>query len=211
MFWLWPLMTVGTVTAAPSDEGRAGNVHRCRAATHHPSAVAKNTVQPRQTLTRIVNGASRDVTLHVTTTLSRTWRDLSRVFARMRDAIAYERWMHACFGWALSPMQRLMPSAAWPLAYATFNGFGAPTRGAGGIAAASTCGFGLAPWRGLMQSSPMQPPPWPQSLLPAPQMRKSCNGGVRPNDYAALAFAPMLGFAAGLQQMMPAMGFGLFA
>jgi len=71
------------------------------------------------------------------------------------------------------------------------------------------CGFGLAPWRGLMQSSPMQPPPWPQSLLPAPQMRKPCNDGVRPNDYAALAFAPMLGFAAGLQQMMPGMGFGL--
>jgi len=134
VFWLLPLMTVGTVAAAPSDEGRAGHVHMSRAATHQPSAVAKNAEQPRQTLTRIVNGASRDMTLHVTTTLSRTLRDMSRVFGRMRDAIAYERLMHACFGWALTPMQRLMPSAAWPLAYANFNGFGAPTRGAGGIA-----------------------------------------------------------------------------
>ena len=205
MFWLWPLITAGSVVAAPSDECRAGNPHERRAVAHQPSAAGKNSKQTPQTLTRLVNTASRDVALHVTTTLSRTWRDLSRVFGRIRHAIAYEQLMHASFGWALSPVQRLMPSAAWPLAFANGYGFGAPTRGAGAIAAASMFGFGLTPWRGLMQ-----PSPWAQPLLPAPQMRKSLHNGVPATDFTRVAFAPMLCFTAGLQQMIPAMGFALF-
>ena len=63
----------------------------------------------------------------------------------------------------------------------------------------------IAWWRGLTQ-----PPPWQQPLLPAPQPFRSGHASGRPNDFAAVAFAPMLGFAAGLQQMMPGMGFGLF-
>ncbi len=142
--------------------------------------------------------------LHVTTTLSRTWHGLSVAFGRVRNAIAYERLMHATFGWALTPMQRLMPSAAWPLAYASPQTFSAFTRGAGPVTGADMFGMSIAWWRGLTQ-----PTPWQQPLLRAPQPPQSGRASGRPNDFAAFAFAPMLGFAAGLQQMMPGMGFGL--
>jgi hypothetical protein len=200
-------MTVGSMTAAPAEESGGGAPR-----DHAPAKACKATEARPRTVTKIVDRTSREMALHVTTTLSRSWDDLSRVFGRMRDAIAYERFMHASFGWALSPMQRLMPSAAWPLAYASLNSFGAPTRGVGPIAGADMFGIGLAWWRGFTQPTPswQQSRGW-QPRLPAPQTRKSDHAGGRSNDFAAFAFAPMLGFAAGLEQMMPAMGFGLFA
>lgn len=208
MFWLWPLMTVGSVTTAPAEESGGGAVQGSRA----PAQARKAPDEQPRTVTKIVDRATREMALHVTTTLSRSWDDLGRLFGRMRDAIAYERLMHASFGWALSPMQRLMPSAAWPLAYANLNIFGAPTRGAGPVVGADMFGIGLAWWRGFTQPPPSwQQPRTCQPLLPAFQARKSLHAGRRFNDFAAFAFAPMLGFAAGLEQMMPAMGFGSFA
>ncbi len=205
VFWVWPSLTVGTTTATPCVEGSGGIPAR-------PSqgAPRKAPDAEPQSVTQIAERASREMALHVTTTLSRSLHDLSRIFGRMRDAIAYERFMHATFGWALTPMQRLMPSAAWPLVYANFNAFGPPTRGAGPLAGAGMFVMGFDWWRSFTQPNALPHRGW-QTLPPSPQPQRSSFSGGRPNDFAAFAFAPMIGFAAGLQHMMPGIAFALFS
>ncbi len=204
VFWLWPLMTVGTMTASPASESGGGSLANSSGSTQRKaSGVTPEKPQGQsQTMTKIVDRASRDMILHATTTLSRSWSDLSRMFGRMRDAIAYERLMHATFGWALSPMQRLMPSAAWPLAYANIHRFDAPTHGARPLTGADMFSLGISWWRSVSQ-----PVSWQQLSGWQPPHGKANNGS--PNDLAACVFAPVLGFAAGMQQLMPGMGFGL--
>jgi len=97
MFWVWPFM--------PSRELNTPT-RRTR---------ARHAMQPSE---MDANLAARQALLHVTTILSRTFEQSRRVFARAHALMVHERWMHATFGWALSPTQRLLPSAAWPMAYA---------------------------------------------------------------------------------------------
>ncbi|WP_147361464.1 hypothetical protein [Dichotomicrobium thermohalophilum] len=177
------------MTAAPARESGGGGATRTLALE-----TARQEPETRsRTATKIVDHAAREMALHVTTTLSRSWTDLSRVFGRMRDAIAYERLMHATFGWALSPMQRLMPSATWPLVHAQQAGhWGHPPRPTETATGGDIFSMAAAWWRGLATPFTATGSGWRPHAAPA--------------NPPAFAFAPMFGAAA----MMPAIGFGLF-
>jgi len=209
VFWLWPLTTVSGVATAPASEG-AGNskaVSNARA-SRPPSPTRKSKSDaPSPTLTKIAAHTSRDITLHITTTLSRSWTDLSRFFGRCRDVLAYERWMHASFGWALTPAQRLLPSAAWPAAFANELRWRGGTRGAGPMPGADMLGVGLAWW-----GSMAQPRSWGRTSgwTSSPSTRPSWTASPGAANVTALMFAPLLGMTAGLQGWTSAMGFGLF-
>jgi len=210
VFWLWPLMRVGGVATAPASEGAGSSkaVSHARL-SHQPSPASKlEREAPARTLTSVAARTTRDMTLHITTTLSRSWTDLSRFFGRCRDILAYERWMHASFGWALTPTQRLLPSAAWPAAFANEVRWRSGTRGAGPLPGADMLGLGLAWWGGMMQS-----PAWPRagrSLTSSPAARPNLTTSPSAGNVTALMFAPLLGMTAGLQGWTSAMGFSLF-
>lgn len=209
MFWLWPWMTAGGVATAPASEGAgsASAVSHARVPQQRSRASNPEPEAPARTLTRVAARTSRDMTLHITTTLSRSWTDLSRFFGRCRDVLAYERWMHASFGWALTPTQRLLPSAAWPAAFANELRWRSGTRGAGPLPGADMLGLGLAWWGGMAQSQG-----WGRTggWMPSPSPRPSWTASPSAGNVTALMFAPLLGVTAGLQGWTSAMGFGLF-
>jgi len=193
VMWLWPWMTVGTTAAAPAGE-RAGPVPNEPATQRAPERTsAAEETDTFDCVTSEFRQTSRSALLHVTTTLSRTWDDLSRLFGRMRDAVAYERLMHASFGWALSPLQRLMPSATWPAIHMQEQARRTqPQRGVGAPPAGDMFALASAWWRGF--AAP---------CAPNAAGQRETQGGA---PAAALAFAPMFGAAA----MIPAMAFGAF-
>lgn len=208
MFWLWPWMTLdnhGSESTAARRARTPGERH-CRTSKTYPS----RSTEPQHTpaiVTDAIRGASHDVLLQVTTTLSRTWDGLSRVFGRARHALAYDRWMHATFGWALSPMQRLLPSAAWPMVYAYPGlwGCGLPTRGAGPfLRGGEMMAAGFAWWRSFGQAQLWHGSQGWQPMLPAAPTSQSSR---RANHAWTLAVEPLSAFALGLT---PAIGFGLF-
>ena len=209
MFWLWPLMTVVGVTTAPASEGAGSGaaVSDARARGRPPLAAKPGPKAAAPTLTRVAARTGRDMTLHITTTLSRSWTDLSRFFGRCRDAIAYERWMHASFGWALTPTQRLLPSAAWPTAFANELRWRGGTRGAGPMPGADMLGLGLAWWGGMARSTA-----WPDGAgwISSPSPRPNWSASSSAGNMTALMFAPLLGMTAGLQGWTSVMGFGVF-
>jgi len=215
VLWLWPWMTVGTMAAAPASESGGSGAPAPRAAQpvrHAPKAAQVTPIQPAQsrTITGVMEKTTRDMSLHLTTALSRSWTDLSHFFGRVHDVIVYERWMHATFGWALTPMQRLLPSGAWPMVYANMNQWQQPTRGAGPFGQMDMFGFGFDWWRGFANTSAWQGTPrWRQRLSP-PQPRPRTGGQGQPADFTAWALAPALGFAAGLQGFAQGMSGGLF-
>ena len=208
VFWLWPLMTVDGVATAPANEGAGSGAAGSNARVPEQASLDAKSETEARTLTRVAARTGRDMTLHITTTLSRSWTDLSRFFGRCRDAIAYERWMHASFGWALTPTQRLLPSAAWPAAFANELRWRGGTRGAGPMASADMLGLGLAWWGGVAR-----PTAWPRAggwttYPPSPRPGDTTSPGAA--HLTALMFAPLLGITAGLQGWTSTMGFGLF-
>ncbi len=211
MFWFWPCMTMESATFAPADGGAASGASHQQARSASQPAAMRPVETPRLSNAIPSSFASyrHDVVLHLTTTLSRSWSDCSRFFGRLRDMIAYERLMHASFGWALSPMQRLLPSGAWPMAYAAAAPATARSEGASPFGPFDVFGLGAAWCRGLAQGATSQGAPCWQARRAAPQPAREA-GAPTPGDMSALLFAPLLGVAAGLQSFAPTAGFGLF-
>lgn len=207
MFWLWPWMDMGTMMAAPALEGGSGySSPRSRSALR-PSPKPETAADA---LVRTARDFSHDMLLHVTTTLSRTWQELSQLFGRLRDAIAYERLMHATFGWALSPMQRLLPSAAWPMVHTRPGPSYPPARGIGPVEAGQIFAMGFAWGRGCGPAPRWHNHAGWMPLLPAPQQTPAWQSVGAPGQLAAMMFAPVLGVTLGLQGLFPASGFGAF-
>jgi len=134
---------------------------------------------------------SRRALLHITTTLSRNWDRLSHVFGQMRGAMACERLMHASLGWALTPLQRLMPSAIWPVFQPHMDHWGSATRRAGYMRGGDMSALAMAWWR--MSAGP---------FLANKAHRHANTPSANP---ALFALAPMFGVAA----IMPAFGVAL--
>ncbi|MFP3920952.1 MAG: hypothetical protein ACLFU3_04505 [Dichotomicrobium sp.] len=205
VFWLWPWMEMGTMMAAPALEGGSGYSSPRLGAAVRPSR--KPETAP-DAFVSSMQDASHEWLLHVTTTLSRTWQGMSRLFARVRDAIAYERWMHATFGWALSPIQRLLPSAVWPMVHTRPGQSYLPERGIDPVEAGQIFAMGFAWGRGCSSA-----PRWHNHvgwmpLPPAPPKAPAWQSGGAPGQLAAMMFAPILGVTLGLQGLFPAAGFG---
>ena len=186
--WLWPSMVAG---AAPVD-GISGSVapkagssklREQGAVRAHNDAFCSIAAEFRHT--------SRRALLHITTTLSRNWDRLSRVFGQMRGAMACERLMHASLGWALTPLQRLMPSAIWPVFQPHMDHWGSATRGNRYMRGGDMSALGMAWWR--MSAGP---------FLPNTAHGHANTLSANP---ALFALAPMFGVAA----IMPAFGFAL--
>jgi len=190
--WLWPWMVAGTVPAAPVDRSGGASTPQPKPGQAPQAEATREEADTLTCLTAETGQTSRSALMHVTTTLSRTWDQLSHFFARMRDAMAYERLMHASFGWALSPLQRLMPSATWPAVHLQTSHWAQPASRSGAAPGGDAFALATAWWRGF--AAP---------FAPTPSNARSQGPQANP---AALAFAPMFGAAA----MIPAMGFGFF-
>jgi len=191
MFWFWPMLS------PVNEAGASGRRDNARPASA-TSACARTAFGQRSgpVATDGFPRSSRDAWLYTTTTLSRTFEGLRRFFGRVSAALTHERWMHQTFDWALTPMQRLLPSAWWALT--------GPVRAPRGVFPFSAdvapgrdpLSLGFAWWRSLLSASTppglAQAPSTPLLALPPADSRWMTGG---PGAAAALAVAPMLGAA----------------
>lgn len=207
MFWLWPIMPANTKANAQRREPAPS---RALVIRHIPAPPAPRPQSPLASTTMAISktvvDVSRDALLRGTTFLSHTFEGLRRVFARIRAGLVHERWMHSSFDWALSPAQRLLPSAAWHLvrpAPARMRAHGpldAPFAVATTLADA-----GFAMWRGaLAVTTPLLPAPERFALLPAPSPAQTVSRAMHPNTTAMAWLAPLVGLTTGMSAFMPA-------
>lgn len=198
MFWFWPLLSPVNEMSARGrrDSARAALAPRPRA----------RAALGQRSGPMVMDGvlrSSRDVWLYTTTTLSRTFEGLRRFFGRVSAALTHERWMHQTFDWALTPMQRLLPSALWGLTGPVREPRGAFPFSANVTAGNDPLSLGLTWWRGLLSASTppalSQAPATPLLAPPAGDSRWITGG---PGAAAALAFAPMLGAAMTMSSLL---------
>jgi len=198
MFWFWPLPSPVNETSA---SGHRDSTQAALASDPRAGAAFGQRSGPM-----VMDGvllSSRNVWLYTTTTLSRTFEGLRRFFGRVSAALTHERWMHQTFDWALTPMQRLLPSAFWALTGPVRAPRGVFPFSADVTPANDPLSLGLAWWRGLLSAS--TPPALSQAsatpLLarPAGDFRWMTGG---PGAAAALAFAPMLGAAMAMSSFL---------